>query len=45
MFLPFDIGEIHGILELVYKVIEIGWSNVHNARRQFYPDTQVDPVH
>jgi hypothetical protein len=32
MFLPFDIGEIHGAIELAYKVIDIGCSNVHNAR-------------
>jgi hypothetical protein len=35
MFLPFEIGEIHGALELAYKVIEIGWSNVHNAHQQY----------
>jgi hypothetical protein len=32
MLLPFDIGEIHGALELAYKVIDIGWSDVHDAR-------------
>ena len=43
MFLPFDIGEIHGILELVYKVIDIGWSNAHNASRLSHLVTRVDP--
>jgi hypothetical protein len=35
MFLPFEIGEIHGALELAYKVIDIGWSNVHDAHQQY----------
>ena len=43
MFLPFDIGEIHGILELVYKVIDIGWGNVYNSRKHSRPDTGADP--
>jgi hypothetical protein len=38
MFLPFDIGEIHGAIELAYQVIDIGWSNVHNARECFTPN-------
>jgi hypothetical protein len=33
MFLPFEIGELHGALQLAYKVIDIGWSNVHNSSR------------
>ncbi|KAK3901883.1 hypothetical protein C8A05DRAFT_44566 [Staphylotrichum tortipilum] len=33
MFLPFDIGEIQSALELAYKLIYIGWSDVHDARR------------
>jgi len=32
MLLPFDIGQIHGALSLAYKVIEIGWGDVHDAR-------------
>ncbi|KAK4033070.1 hypothetical protein C8A01DRAFT_50286 [Parachaetomium inaequale] len=35
MFLPFDIGEIHGAIGLAYRVINIGWSDVHNAHQQY----------
>ncbi|GAB1312830.1 hypothetical protein MFIFM68171_03040 [Madurella fahalii] len=32
---PFDIAEIHGALSLAYKIIEIGWSDAHNAHQQY----------
>jgi hypothetical protein len=32
MFLPFDIGGIHDALAVIYKVIHVGWSDVHDAR-------------
>ncbi|KAH6622697.1 hypothetical protein F5144DRAFT_581216 [Chaetomium tenue] len=35
MFLPFEPGEIHGALQLAYQVINIGWSNVHDAHQQY----------
>ncbi|KAK4464640.1 hypothetical protein QBC42DRAFT_262958 [Cladorrhinum samala] len=35
MLLPFDIGQIHGALSLAYKVIEIGWGDVHDAHQQY----------
>ncbi|KAK4221988.1 hypothetical protein QBC38DRAFT_402426, partial [Podospora fimiseda] len=35
MLLPLDIAEIHGAISLAYKVIEIGWSDAHNANRQY----------
>jgi hypothetical protein len=35
MFLPFEIGEIHAVIGLAYRVINIGWSDVHNAHQQY----------
>jgi hypothetical protein len=31
MFLPFEVGEIHGILDIVYKIISVGWNPANNA--------------
>ncbi|KAK4175296.1 hypothetical protein QBC36DRAFT_331747 [Triangularia setosa] len=35
MSLPFEISQIHGALALAYRVIEIGWSDVHDAHQQY----------
>ncbi|KAL2127848.1 hypothetical protein VTI74DRAFT_10087 [Chaetomium olivicolor] len=35
MFLPFDLGEIRDIIELVYQVANLGWSNAHDAQRGY----------
>lgn len=35
MSLPFEISQIHGALALAYRVIEIGWSDIHDAHEQY----------
>ncbi|KAK0737271.1 hypothetical protein B0T21DRAFT_438690 [Apiosordaria backusii] len=35
MSLPFEISQIHGALALAYRVIDIGWSDVHDAHQQY----------
>jgi hypothetical protein len=39
--LPVDISEIHGALSLAYKVYDIGWNRVHDARKYLLTTTSM----